>query len=150
MAYLDHDHRERENVRFFAICTPLIQDLWCSPSCGVTWSTRRTSHEIQISSDGSKTKTCDPRMAGGVHKYIWLSTCQYSDKRRFRVIAYPPEVTMKYAAKVEEVKAFCDISQLVARVSVGSKTIGGTYETESVCPGVLLDVLGQIPTRHPF
>jgi len=31
--YLDHDHRERENIRLFARFTPPLQDLGCSPPC---------------------------------------------------------------------------------------------------------------------
>jgi len=33
--YLDRDHRERENIRFLAVCSPFIQDLWRSPSSEV-------------------------------------------------------------------------------------------------------------------
>jgi hypothetical protein len=33
--YLNHDHRESENIRFLAMC-PLVQDLWRSPPRSVT------------------------------------------------------------------------------------------------------------------
>jgi hypothetical protein len=34
--HLDHDHREREDVRLFAVRPLLVQDLGRSPSCGMT------------------------------------------------------------------------------------------------------------------
>ena len=76
-SYLDHDHRERENVRLFAMFPFLFQDLWCSPSRSVAVITRGAPYRIQILSDPSKTKIRDPRAARGIHKDIWLDTCQY-------------------------------------------------------------------------
>ena len=35
--YLDHDHRERENIRLFARYTPPVQDFGCSPPRSPTW-----------------------------------------------------------------------------------------------------------------
>ena len=75
--YLDHDHRERENVRLLAMFPFLFQDLWCSPSRSVALTTRGAPYRIQILSDPSKTKIRDPRAARGIHKDIWLDTCQY-------------------------------------------------------------------------
>ena len=68
MTYLDHDHRKRENIRFFAVRPLLVQDLWRSPSCGETLIARATPYEIEVLSDQSKPKICDPCMASGVDK----------------------------------------------------------------------------------
>jgi hypothetical protein len=46
LTYLDHDHRERKNIRFFAVRPLIVQDLWRSPSQGVTMIIRSTSHGI--------------------------------------------------------------------------------------------------------
>jgi len=78
--YLDHDHRERENIRFFAVCPLLGQDLRRSPSRGVPLIIRRTSHRIQILRDRGEAKVRDPRAAGGIHKDIGLGSCQYGVK----------------------------------------------------------------------
>jgi hypothetical protein len=109
LTYLDHDHRERENVRFFAICPLLVQDLWRNPSRGMTVVSRGASHGIQVLSDRSKTKIRDPCVAGGIHKDIWLDACQCGGKTGFRIITHSLEITMNYVARVEKVKAFSDI-----------------------------------------
>jgi hypothetical protein len=70
---------------------------------------RSTSHGIQVLGDPSKAKIRDPRMAGGIHKDIWLGTCQYGGKSGLRVITYSLEITVNYVAGVEKVKAFSDI-----------------------------------------
>jgi len=36
VTYLDHDHGERENIRFFAQCSLLVEDLWGGPPRGMT------------------------------------------------------------------------------------------------------------------
>ena len=79
---LNHDHRKREGVRFLAICFP-AQDLWRSPSHGVTVVTRGTPHGIQVLSDRSKAKIRDPRMTEVVHKDVWLVECQCNSETRF-------------------------------------------------------------------
>jgi len=88
MTYLDHDHRERENIRRFGICSLLGQDLWRSPSRGMTLIIQDKSCGIRILSDGSQTKVRDPRTTGSVHKDIWLLTCQFSGTTGFRKITY--------------------------------------------------------------
>ena len=64
-------------------------------------------------SDSSKTKIREPCKAGGIHEYICLIMCQYDGKTGFRITTHPPEVTVNYVSRVEEVKAFGDIIQLV-------------------------------------
>ena len=76
VAYLDHDHRERENIRFFTVYPLLVQDLWRSPSRGVTLIIRVTSNGIQVLGDLGKTKIRDPCMAVGIHEDIWLDMGQ--------------------------------------------------------------------------
>ena len=80
LTYLDHDHRERENVRFFAICL-LVQDLWRCPSHAMTMIIRITSHGVEVLGDPSETKIRDPRMVGGIHEDVWLDISQYSGER---------------------------------------------------------------------
>ena len=69
--YLDNDHRERENVRFLAMCSP-CQDLWRSPSRGVAVMTRGARYGIQILGDGSEAEIRDACMTKVIHKDIWL------------------------------------------------------------------------------
>ena len=69
----------------------------------------RASQGIEVSSDRSKTKIRDPCVAGGIHKDVWLDTCQYGGKIEFVKTAYTLKVTVNYVAGVEEVKALSDI-----------------------------------------
>jgi len=78
--YLDHDHRERENVCFLAVCSLLGQDFWGSPSCGVTLTFRGDSHGIQLLSDRRETKIGDSCVASVIYEDIWLDTYQYGHK----------------------------------------------------------------------
>lgn len=70
MAYLDHDHRKRENIRFFAIRPLIVQDLRRGPSRSMNVITKAASHGIQVLSDGSKTEICDPRVPCRIHEDI--------------------------------------------------------------------------------
>jgi len=70
MTYFDHDHRERENIRFLAMF-PSLQDLWSSPSRGVA-VTGSARNGVQISSDGGEAKIRDSRMTRVIHEDIWL------------------------------------------------------------------------------
>ena len=79
--YLNHDHRERENIGFFAVRPLLAQDLRRSPSHGMIMTIRGTPDGIQVFSNGGKTKIRDPCATGGIHKDIWLDTCQRAGKR---------------------------------------------------------------------
>ena len=67
---LNCDHRKRENIRFLAICPPIIQDLWCNPS-----------YRIRVLSDHGETKVGDPCATGGVHKDVRLAMRQCVMKR---------------------------------------------------------------------
>jgi len=103
MTCLDHDHRERENVRFLAGFTP-VQDLWRSPSRGVSMLTRGGPHGIHVLSDRSQTKICNSRSTGVVHKDVWLA--RYHDgEKMFRTTTYPLEVPVNYVAGVEVAEA---------------------------------------------
>ena len=79
---LDRDHRKCEDVPFLAVCPPLVQDLRCNPSSTVTVLSFGAPDRIQVLSDHDETKVRDPRMAGGVHKDIWLDGRQYGDRTR--------------------------------------------------------------------
>jgi len=69
MTYLNHDHRERENVRFLAIC-PFIQEFWRSPSHGVAVLSWGASDGIQVLSDFGKAEVRDAGFAGAVHEDV--------------------------------------------------------------------------------
>jgi hypothetical protein len=87
VTHLDHDHRERENVRFLAIY-PIVQDLWGSPSRGMVMVTRDAQLGIYACGDRSETKIRDPCMAVGIHKDIWLDTRQYGGETSVRAATY--------------------------------------------------------------
>ena len=110
VTYLDHDHRERENIRLFTIRPYIIQDLGRSPSRGMALIARGTLYGIRVLGDRSETKICDPCMAGGIHKDIWLDTYQYGGKAAYGRITHSFEITVNYIAGVEEVKALSDIT----------------------------------------
>jgi hypothetical protein len=67
---LDHDHRERENIGFFAVCPLLVQNLWRGPLPGVTPITQGTPDGIQVLSDPGKPKVGDSCVVGGIQKNI--------------------------------------------------------------------------------
>ena len=71
VTYLDHDHRERENVGFLA-AWPLVQDLWRSPSRGVTILTRCTPYGIQVQSHLGEAEIRDACMTRVIHEDICL------------------------------------------------------------------------------
>ena len=79
--HFDHDHCEREDVRLLAVC-PLIQDLWRSPSRGVTTMTRNALLRVQVLSDRRETKIHDARNARAVYKDVRLVECQYGSEMR--------------------------------------------------------------------
>ena len=74
---LDRDHREREDIRLLAKCSPIGQDLRCNPPCTVQVLIWSVPYRIQVLSDYGETTICDQRTAGYVHKDIWLVGCQY-------------------------------------------------------------------------
>ena len=76
VTYLDHNHREGENIRFLTICPFTVQDLWCGPSRGVTLFTRGAPNRIQVLGDPSEAKIRDPCTAGIIHENIWLEARQ--------------------------------------------------------------------------
>ena len=108
-SYLDHDHRERENVCFLAVCSLLGQDLWGSPSRGMALVSGSVPHRIQALSDCRETEIRDPRMAGVIHEDVWLGTCESGRKTGLMPITYPSEIAVNNIAGVEEAKAFNDI-----------------------------------------
>ena len=60
-------------------------------------------------SDCSETEIRDPCAAGGIHKNIWLSMCQYGGGIGFKTITYPLEIAMNYVAGVEVIDTLSDI-----------------------------------------
>ena len=109
VTYLNHDHRESENIRSPAICS-LVQDLWSSPPRGVTMLTGRAACGFQVLSDRSEAKIRETRMTGVIHKDVWLGVCQCGGKTRLRTTTYSLEVPVSYIARVEVAKAFSDVA----------------------------------------
>jgi len=67
---LDHDHREREDVRLLAECPPIGQDLRCHPSRTASVLVWGASYRVHVLSDHGETTICDHRMSCGVHKDV--------------------------------------------------------------------------------
>jgi len=67
---LNHDHREREDVRLLAECPPIGQDLLCHPPRTVPVLVWGPLYRIRALGDYGETTVCDHRMAGGVHKDV--------------------------------------------------------------------------------
>ena len=109
MTHLDHDHCERENIRFFAVRPLLAQDLRRGPSRGVTPITQGTPYGVLILSDHSKTEIRDLCTTGGIHKDVRLAECQ-GGRTIFGTITYSLEISMNHVAGVEIVKAIDDIT----------------------------------------
>ena len=63
----------------------------------------------------------DSCVAGVIHKYIWLDTCQFGRKTG-PIYTYSFEISMNYAAGVEKVKTLSNTTQLVVGISAGSNT----------------------------
>ena len=109
VTYLDHDHREGENIRFLAIRPLLVQDFGRSPSCGIIVIIRGAPDGVQVLSDHNETKIRDPCAASGVHKDVRLDTCQHAGKVGLGTITYSLEITVNYVAGVEKAKAIGDV-----------------------------------------
>ena len=80
MADLDHDHREREDIRFLT-ALPLVQNLWCGPSQGVAVLTRSAPYGIDVLSDLSEAEIRDACTTGVFHENVELVRCQRGVKR---------------------------------------------------------------------
>jgi len=63
--------------------------------------TRGAQRGIYTRGDRSKTKIRDPRMAGDIHKDIWLDTCKWGGEAGVRPMTHPFEVPMNYITGVE-------------------------------------------------
>ena len=88
---LNHDHREREDIRLLAICPPIVQDLRCNPPRTVPVLIGSAPDRIQVLSDYGQTAIRDHRMAGGVHKNVRLvSGCQYVSGNPIKNDRVPP------------------------------------------------------------
>ena len=107
VSHFDHDHRERENVCFLAICSLPVQDLWRSKSNGV--AQRDARYGILELTDRPETKICDSCVTGAIHQDVWLDTCQFGRKIWLTSITYSFEVSMNYVVRVEKVKTLSDI-----------------------------------------
>ena len=77
IAYLDHDHRERKHIAFFAVLS-ISHDLWCSPSQSVTML--GALYGVRIFSDHCKSKVCDASVTRVIHKDICLIVREYREK----------------------------------------------------------------------
>ena len=86
--HLDHDHREREDIRLLTKCPIPFKDLWRSPLCGVTMPPRGASYGIWVLGDCGKTEIRNSRAvhasgkrSGGYEVYVGpCSTCGLVDK----------------------------------------------------------------------
>jgi len=87
MTYLDHDHREGENIGFFARWLP-AQDFWRSPPRGVAVP-RGTLHGIHILSNHRLAKVCDACVTDVVDEDVWLARRQRGKETRFRIPRTP-------------------------------------------------------------
>ena len=112
VAYLDHNHREGEDVRFLAVC-PIVQDLRRSPSRGMVVLARGVWPGTNSRGDRCKTKIRDPRMAGSIHEDVWLDARQCSGKTGVKLTKYPLEVSVNHIARVEVTEALGDVRRLV-------------------------------------
>jgi len=112
VTHFNYDHRERKNIAFHAVRPPFLQDLWRSPSQGVSW------YGIRVLSEVGKSKIPKARAAGVVHEDVSLCKCKRDDKTRFRMTTYPLEVSVNHTAGVEVMEALSSVRQLAMGVSV--------------------------------
>jgi len=109
VTYLDHDHRERENIRFFATFPLFGQDLWRSPPRGMSLILCGTLLGTCVFSDRGEAKIRDACVTTVVHEDIRLAECQRDGKPRFRTISYSFEVPVNHIAGVEVAEALSDV-----------------------------------------
>ena len=107
VSYFDHDHRERENVCFLAVCSLPVKYLWRSKSNGVVQRTARCG--IPEFTDRRETEICDSCVTGTIHQDIWLDTCQFGRKTGLISVTYSFEISMNYVVRVEKVKTLSNI-----------------------------------------
>jgi len=108
VTYLNHNHRESEDVRFLTV-RPSEQDLWGSPSRGVALLIRGALHGIQVLSHRGDAEIHDARTARLVHENIRLIGCEYDCRTGFRTTTYSLEVPMDHIAGVEVAEAISDV-----------------------------------------
>jgi len=87
---LDHDHREREDVRFLAKCPLVGQDLRRNPPCTVPVLVWSAPHRVQVLSDDGETTICNHCMTGGVHEDVRLVGYQYASGKTVKNYRVPP------------------------------------------------------------
>ena len=73
--YLDHDHREGENVRFLAVIL-IDQYLWCGPPQGEAILVRSAPYGIRVSGDLNVAKARNACMAV-FYEDVGLVGCQH-------------------------------------------------------------------------
>jgi len=87
---LNHDHREREDIRLLAECPPIGQDLRCDPPHTVPVLVWSAPYRIHVSGDHGQTTIRDQRMTGGVHKDVRLVGCQCASDKTIKNDRVPP------------------------------------------------------------
>ena len=87
---LDHDHREREDIRLLAKFSPIDQDLRCNPSYTVPVLAWGAPYRIQVLSDHGETTICDTCTASDVHKDVLLVGYQYASGKTIKNDHVPP------------------------------------------------------------
>ena len=147
--YLDHDHRERENIRFLA-GIPSFYDFWCGPSRSVTPLVRRVSYGMRVLSDNSDAKIRQPCMRGtfnNVHKNIHLVGRKWSCETKFRIITYSLEISVDHIARMEIIEALRNLGQLVTRMSAAGAifTRGTLTSLNPFAPGYFFKYSDRSP-----
>jgi len=111
--YFDHDHCERENIRLLAMCSPLVQDLRCSPSCGMLILIQDVLHRISVVDDRGNAEIRNAGAVRIIYEDIGLARHQDGCAMRVRMVTHPFEAPVNHIARVEVVEAFSDISHLM-------------------------------------
>jgi len=93
-AYLNHDHGERKNISFFAICSSLMQNLRRCPSYSLVVG--EGSLRVWILRHHSKTEIRDSYLTRVVHKDVWLYRCQTNCNTDRSTITHHPQIPVNH------------------------------------------------------
>ena len=106
---LDHDHSKGKNISFLAVCTLLLQDLWCSPPRAMTVLTRGGPHGVQVLSNRGEAEIGDACATGIIHEDVWLAKRQHDGEARLIKTTHSFEVPMNHIAGVEVFETLSDV-----------------------------------------
>ena len=97
VTHLNHNHRERENVRFIAIF-PLVPNLRRDPPHREAILNRSTPHRMRVFGDLRETKVRDAYVTRVFHKDVGLVRCKWDmkqDRKRLRTPFRSPCTTLR-------------------------------------------------------